>query len=456
MAPRKTKAAAAGNTSAGKKQASATKPAVANARVAKKSTPKKPARSTTATRAPSARVAAMLHNQLVAAKAEEERRAQIEAELCTQKLKRQAAASRSSARSTAKSTTTTTKTAAGKTKMNEPATKARNAKAKPATKATQSGRVTKNQSAATKKKTAPKSQSKTDAAKAKAAPKTATSTRLRTNRAIATRLMCDSTSTNMSTEEPAKKTATAAKKTTAATKKAEAKPAANMSRKRKAVDETEDDAPATKKTKTAATKNVAGPKKERKIATPRVKAAEKPKAAPKKLPVINEVPTQVIVPFVVGAGDSGELGLGTGKGAMNLPRAKPHPFFAAGKVEIVQLACGGMHGLALGKDGKVYSWGVNDDGALGRDTSGAPEKLRDMDAPEEEESEDDSDVEDNGLNPLEASPFPIDAKYFPEGVKISQIAAGDSISVFLLEDGRVFANGSFRVSSLSPLLVFFH
>jgi len=387
----------------------------------------------------------MKANQLAAAQAESHKRAAIEAELYTQKTKRQAAtASRTSARQT-------TKTAAGKRKMNEPATKARTSRGKTAPKATQSGRITKPQSIATKKKAAPKSQVKTSAAKAKAVAKTATSTCSALRRVHATRHMCEITLTDTSIEAPAKKAAPAAKKTTAATKKAETKPAANISRKRKAADtDEEDDAPAAKKAKTAAPTKAAAPKKERKIATPKAKAAPKPKVV-KKLPVINEAPTQVIIPFCVGSGDSGELGLGTGKGSINLPRAKPHPFFAAGKAEIVQYACGGMHGLALSKDGKVYSWGVNDDGALGRDISKAVVKTRDMDAPEEES--DDEEVEDNGLNPLEANPYEVDMTNFPERVKITQLAAGDSISVFLLEDGTVYACGSFRVSHVPSILL---
>lgn len=33
---------------------------------------------------------------------------------------------------------------------------------------------------------------------------------------------------------------------------------------------------------------------------------------------------------------------------------------------IVKIACGGMHTLALASSGAVYSWGCNDEGALGR------------------------------------------------------------------------------------------
>ena len=34
------------------------------------------------------------------------------------------------------------------------------------------------------------------------------------------------------------------------------------------------------------------------------------------------------------------------------------------------MSCGGMHTVVLSADGGVYTWGVNDEGALGRNTGG--------------------------------------------------------------------------------------
>lgn len=34
----------------------------------------------------------------------------------------------------------------------------------------------------------------------------------------------------------------------------------------------------------------------------------------------------------------------------------------------VEVACGGMHTVALSSQGEVWTWGVNDEGALGRKT----------------------------------------------------------------------------------------
>ena len=37
-------------------------------------------------------------------------------------------------------------------------------------------------------------------------------------------------------------------------------------------------------------------------------------------------------------------------------------------MQILQVACGGMHTAVLTAAGLVYTWGVNDEGALGRET----------------------------------------------------------------------------------------
>lgn len=81
---------------------------------------------------------------------------------------------------------------------------------------------------------------------------------------------------------------------------------------------------------------------------------------------------------------------------------------------IIDISAGGMHSLYLTKNGEVWSFGCNDEGALGRDTSA-------------EGSE------------YEAAKVDLPAKCI-------SITAGDSHSAFLLKDKRVFACGSFRDS----------
>ena len=41
-------------------------------------------------------------------------------------------------------------------------------------------------------------------------------------------------------------------------------------------------------------------------------------------------------------------------------------------LQVLQVACGGMHTVALTEGGQVLSWGVNDEGALGRETGAPP------------------------------------------------------------------------------------
>lgn len=109
----------------------------------------------------------------------------------------------------------------------------------------------------------------------------------------------------------------------------------------------------------------------------------------------------------VGQGDVGQLGLGTEYMEKMRPAAVPEC------VDVVSIAAGGMHSVCLTKAGTVLTFGCNDEGALGRDTS----------------------VEDSETTP---GPVQLDGKAV-------QVTAGDSHSAALLEDGRVFAWGSFRV-----------
>jgi len=46
------------------------------------------------------------------------------------------------------------------------------------------------------------------------------------------------------------------------------------------------------------------------------------------------------------------------------------------KPYLLRVVCGSMHTLAIASDGELYSWGCNDDGALGHAGSGiSPEKV---------------------------------------------------------------------------------
>ncbi|XP_038567724.1 regulator of chromosome condensation [Micropterus salmoides] len=113
--------------------------------------------------------------------------------------------------------------------------------------------------------------------------------------------------------------------------------------------------------------------------------------------------------LVVGQGDVGQLGLGEDI----IERKKPALVSLPEK--IVQVTAGGMHTVCLSDTGHVYTFGCNDEGALGRDTT-------------EEGSE------------------MVPRKVTLEE-KVVQVSAGDSHTAALTEDGTVYLWGSFRDNS---------
>ncbi|XP_076264668.1 regulator of chromosome condensation 1 isoform X1 [Rhynchophorus ferrugineus] len=121
-----------------------------------------------------------------------------------------------------------------------------------------------------------------------------------------------------------------------------------------------------------------------------------------------ECTTEGVV-LVTGAGDVGQLGLGPDV----LEKARPALVNLSS--EIVDIYAGGMHTVCLTKDGKVLTFGCNDEGALGRVTDGK-----------------------------EDAEFTAGEVELPG--KVIQISAGDSHTAALLDDGRVFAWGTFRDS----------
>jgi len=113
--------------------------------------------------------------------------------------------------------------------------------------------------------------------------------------------------------------------------------------------------------------------------------------------------------LTLGQGDTGQLGLG--EDVME----KTRPGVVKEIAEAVDIVAGGMHTICLNKDGEVWTFGCNDEGALGRNI---------------EEEED---------------------AFVPGKVEIDsrvvQITGGDSHSAALTEDGIVYAWGTFRDSS---------
>jgi regulator of chromosome condensation len=187
----------------------------------------------------------------------------------------------------------------------------------------------------------------------------------------------------------------------------------------------------------------AAPPKKRKVAAPKPAA----KRVPRELKPINEAPTQVMDIFVFGEGSAGELGLGSVRVDGKKPIDVKRPRLNHNLKGVVQVACGGMHVAALTKDNKILTWGVNDQGALGRDTTWSG-GLRDVD----DENDSDSDEEDTGMNPKESTPAEIDTSDVPDDVKWVQVVASDSATFALTTTGQVWGWGTFRVSLPSTSL----
>lgn len=167
--------------------------------------------------------------------------------------------------------------------------------------------------------------------------------------------------------------------------------------------------------------------------------AAKPAKRAKNDKSINTPPSQRLDIYVFGTGDNGELGLGhvvrNGKKPKGVFRPRLNDLLDAESVGVVQIAVGGMHCAALTHDNKIYTWGVNDLGALGRDTT--------KDAKAEEEDSDDDD--DTDLNPKESTPSAIPANCFPQDVRFAQLVASDSATFALTTTGSIYGWGTFSV-----------
>lgn len=157
--------------------------------------------------------------------------------------------------------------------------------------------------------------------------------------------------------------------------------------------------------------------------------------------VINDVPKDILTVMAFGNGDCGELGLGARVTEAPVPKLNPYldPDDAT-KLHVVQLSCGGQHTAALTADNQIVTWGSNDNGALGRDSTWEGD-MRDIDAGSDSDDDDEGD-----LNPYESTPTPIPGEHFPPGTTFAQVAAGDSCTFVLTDTGLVYGWGTFRVS----------
>ena len=226
--------------------------------------------------------------------------------------------------------------------------------------------------------------------------------------------------------------------TTASTQSASAEPAGvYTNKKRKAQDDGNDTR--VNGIKRARSKSMSATP----VTAPKRKAAAATKK-PKQKVVIKSPPTQRLNVYVFGEGSSGELGLGPEKGQLEVKRPRLNPLLDAEKVGVVHLSVGGMHTAALTHDNKILTWGVNDQGALGRDTAWEG-GLRDIDD-DNSDSDSESDSE-TGVNPRESTPAEVDVSGLPGDVVWTQLACTDSATFALTDEGQVYGWGTFRASN---------
>lgn len=167
----------------------------------------------------------------------------------------------------------------------------------------------------------------------------------------------------------------------------------------------------------------------------------RPKKATKPKVILNHRATDTLSVYVFGSGDSGVLGLGPRCSSDDVARPRLNPNLSASSVGVVQIATGGMHCVALTSDNKIFTWGVNDHGALGRDTNWSGGWV-DMDGRDHAEDSENSEIE---LNPKESTPSAIDESCFPTGTIFTQVAASDNATFALTEEGLVYGWGTFKV-----------
>jgi regulator of chromosome condensation len=132
----------------------------------------------------------------------------------------------------------------------------------------------------------------------------------------------------------------------------------------------------------------------------------------RKRKALNELGRAVGDVYVAGNGDCSQMGLGEAEELMEC--AVPTKVACLSAKRIVMVACGGMHTVALTEGGRLWSWGCNDDCALGRDG--------DESVPE---------IVGGAL----------------ESARVAAVSAGDCHSVALLADGRVFTWGTYKDSN---------
>ncbi|XP_078486941.1 regulator of chromosome condensation isoform X2 [Ciona intestinalis] len=141
----------------------------------------------------------------------------------------------------------------------------------------------------------------------------------------------------------------------------------------------------------------------------KTKLTEEPNGDVSIFPDFGNLPTGVAL--TVGQGDMGQLGLGEDI----MSRKKPAIVANIADEKVKRVVAGGMHTVCLTDQHKIYTFGCNDEFALGRETA-----------------DDDSEYEPKLIvGPLTER-------------RVVHISAGDSHTCALTDGGKVFVWGSFR------------
>ncbi|KDQ21657.1 hypothetical protein BOTBODRAFT_26088 [Botryobasidium botryosum FD-172 SS1] len=143
--------------------------------------------------------------------------------------------------------------------------------------------------------------------------------------------------------------------------------------------------------------------------------------------------------FIFGNGEMGQFGLGITE-LGSIPAPTLHSWFE-GAIQsgilgdegagLEKVVAGGMHTLAIDEEGRVWSWGINDNASLGRPTIDVPDPINPQHAIDPEI--------------LETQPMVIDS-LIEEEFRAVAVAAGASVSVALGLRGELRVWGSFRSS----------
>ncbi|KAK3951662.1 RCC1/BLIP-II [Pseudoneurospora amorphoporcata] len=167
--------------------------------------------------------------------------------------------------------------------------------------------------------------------------------------------------------------------------------------------------------------------------------------------IINRAPREVMDVYVMGANDKGQLCLGPGHREGYIAQSPQRAARLIEDNQVVAMAVGNNHSLALTVDNRVVSWGSNEHGALGRVTH--LWKLPDG------RWVDYSTVEERDLNPngpegrridgILQIPMKINWIAIPRHTVFTQVAVSDHASFALTETGQVYGWGAFEACIFS-------